>query len=103
MSTSPVARVLEWLKAGYPQGIPPADYPPVLGVLRRKLTDEEIEAISDELALQSVSAGDVPVTADDIKKMVREHAFQHCTADDIARVSGMLARGGWPLEADLRS
>ena len=76
MSTSPVARVLEWLKAGYPQGIPPADYPPVLGVLRRKLTDEEIEAISDELALQSVSAGDVPVTADDIRNMVREHVFQ---------------------------
>lgn len=101
MSNSPVSRVLEWLKAGYPQGIPPADYPPVLGVLRRKLTDGEIEAIADELALQSVSAGDVPVTAEDIRAMVRDHAFQRCTPDDLKRVSGMLARGGWPLEADL--
>jgi len=102
VSNSPVSRVLEWLKAGYPQGIPPADYPPVLGVLRRKLTDDEIETISDELALQSVSAGDVPVTSADIKQMVREHAFQKCTPDDITRVSALLARGGWPLEADLR-
>ncbi|WGL53593.1 DUF3349 domain-containing protein [Nocardioides sp. BP30] len=101
MSTSPVSRVLEWLKAGYPQGIPPADYPPVLGVLRRKLTDEEIEAIADELALQSVSAGDVPVTAEDIRSMVRSHAFQRCTSEDLTRVSGLLASGGWPLEADL--
>lgn len=102
MSTSPVSRVLGWLRAGYPHGIPPADYPPVLGVLRRKLTEEEIEAISDDLALQSVSNGDVPVTAEDIKKMVREHAFQRCTPGDIARVSAMLASGGWPLEADLQ-
>lgn len=102
MTASPVSRVLEWLKAGYPQGIPPADYPPVLGVLRRKLTDGEIEAIADELALQSVSAGDVPVTSEDIKQMVREHAFQRCTPDDLTRVSGMLASGGWPLEADLQ-
>lgn len=101
MSRSPVGRILEWLKAGYPQGIPPADYPPVLGVLRRKLTETEIVAIADELALQSVSAGDVPVTAEDIRRMIREHVFQSCTPEDIARVSGMLARGGWPLEADL--
>lgn len=102
MSSSPVARILEWLRAGYPHGIPPADYPPVLGVLRRKLTDEEIETVADELALQSVSAGDVPVSAADIRQMVREHAFQRCSPDDIARVSALLARGGWPLEADLR-
>lgn len=96
--SSSVSRILEWLKAGYPEGIPPRDYPPVLGVLRRALTDADIEAIADELALRSVSHGVEPVTAEQVRDMVRRHAFQECTSDDIARVSAMLARGGWPLD-----
>ncbi|HVX54875.1 DUF3349 domain-containing protein [Nocardioides sp.] len=97
-----VSRILEWLRAGYPDGIPPHDYPPVLGVLRRSLTETDIEEIADELALQSISNGAEPVTADQVRAMVREHAFQSCTADDMARVSAQLARGGWPLSADLQ-
>lgn len=96
-----VGRMLGWLRAGYPEGIPPYDFPPVLGVLHRNLTDADIEAIADQLALQSVSDGDVPVTADDVRAMVHEHAFQRATPDDIARVSARLAAGGWPLSDDL--
>lgn len=103
MEGSPLQRILGWLKAGYPDGIPPRDYPPVLGVLSRNLTDDEIESIADELALHSVSSGEVPVTADDVHRMVREHVFQTCNPDDLRRVSALLAAGGWPLEADLSS
>lgn len=99
--TSPVGKVVAWLKAGYPDGIPPGDYPPVLAVMRRQLSEEELVGIADDLALQSVSAGDVPVTAGDIRAMVREHAYQKCTSGDLTRVSALLARGGWPLEAGL--
>jgi hypothetical protein len=94
---APVSRILDWLKAGYPEGISPTDYPPVLGVLHRVLTDRDIEAIADELALQSVSNGVEPITSDDIRRMVREHAFQHCTPEELSRVSAQLAAGGWPL------
>jgi len=96
-----IGRILDWLRAGYPEGIPPVDFPPVLGVLRRNLTDDDIEQIADELALQSVSNGDVPVTADDIRAMVREQVFQSATAEDLARVSAHLAAGGWPLASDV--
>lgn len=95
--TSAIGKILEWLKAGYPQGIPPNDYPSVLGVLRRNMSDEEIVSISDELAMQSVSNGDVPVTAAQIRDMVRTMAFQHATPEDVQRVSANLARAGWPL------
>lgn len=95
------ARILGWLRAGYPDGVPPRDFPPVLGVLHRTLTDADIESIADELALRSVSGGEKPVTADDIKTMVRERAYQSCTEDELRRVSVMLAAGGWPLSAEL--
>ncbi|HET6154510.1 MAG TPA: DUF3349 domain-containing protein [Marmoricola sp.] len=97
-ASSPVRRMLEWLRAGYPEGIPASDYPPVLGVLRRNLTDEEIMEIAGDLALAS---GGAAVTAEDIATMVREHAFQASSPDDLRRVSAVLAAGGWPLSADL--
>lgn len=100
MST-PIGKILTWLKAGYPQGIPPNDFPPVLNVLHRNLTDEEIESISDELAMQSVSGGEEPVTAEHIREMVKSMAFQHATPEEIQRVSAILAQGGWPLAREL--
>ena len=96
-----IKRVLDWMRQGYPEGIPPTDYVALLGVLRRNLTDADIETIADELALQSVSSGVQPVSADDIRRMIHDLAFQSCTPEDIKRVSANLARGGWPLDDDL--
>lgn len=97
MSSSRVARILGWLRSGYPEGIPLSDYPTVLGVLRRNLTEADIEAIADELAMQSVSNGTEPVTADQIRRMVHDQALQAPTEGDLRRVSAKLAAGGWPL------
>jgi hypothetical protein len=101
MSESPVAKILNWLKAGYPEGIPQHDFPSVLMVLRRNLNDGEIVSIADDLALESVSNGSEPVTAENIRQMIREHAFQSATPEDLLRVSAVLARGGWPLASEL--
>jgi hypothetical protein len=101
MSESPIARILNWLKAGYPEGIPQHDFPSVLLVLHRNLADTDIESIADDLALQSVSNDSEPVTAEHIRAMIREHAFQSATPDDTRRVSAVLARGGWPLASEL--
>jgi len=101
MPDSPVVRILNWLKAGYPEGIPQNDFPSVLLVLHQNLSDDDIDAIADELAIQSVSNGVAPVTADHIRDIVREKAFQTASDDDIRRVSARLAAGGWPLAAEL--
>ena len=34
-------RILQWLRAGYPEGVPDADYIPLLAVLARRLSTEE--------------------------------------------------------------
>lgn len=101
MNESPVTKVLNWLKAGYPEGIPQRDIPSVLMVLHRNLTDVEIESIADDLALESISNDSEPVTAEQIRGMVRDRAFQTATSDDLLRVSAVLARGGWPLASEL--
>jgi transcription-repair coupling factor (superfamily II helicase) len=40
--------VLDWLVAGYPTGIPPKDYVPVLALLRRRLTEDEVRQVAEE-------------------------------------------------------
>jgi hypothetical protein len=97
MTESPISKMLVWLRAGYPEGIPQGDFPSVLLVLQRNLSDGDIETIADDLALQSVSNGSAPVSAEQIREMVRDHTFQAATEEDLRRVSAVLAQGGWPL------
>jgi hypothetical protein len=101
MTESPITKMLTWLRAGYPEGIPQRDFPSVLLVLQQSLSDADIEAVADDLALQSISNGSVPVSAEQIREMVQNHTFQHATDDDLRRVSAVLAQGGWPLAGGL--
>lgn len=86
-------RVIGWLRAGYPEGVPAGDYVALLGVLRRKLTEEDIEVIVTELT----SGRPEPVTPEEIRDLIRSHALQEPSRKDVARVSARLAAGGWPL------
>jgi hypothetical protein len=88
--------VLDWLRAGYPDGIPPQDYAPILGVLQRRLTPDEIHAIVDGLAGQSMRS-DHAITREEIESMIEATVFQRPLPADVSRVSARLAAGGWPL------
>src|SRR3954469_12004189 len=68
--TNLAARVLEWLRAGYPQGVPQQDYVVLLGLLRRKLTDTEVHQIATELA-GLAEQGEVITTAD-VERLIGE-------------------------------
>jgi hypothetical protein len=93
---TPGQSVLDWLRAGYPEGVPPQDYVPILGVLQRRLTSEEIHTISEGLAEQ-LSRTENPITRADIEAMIEDTVYQRALASDVARVSARLAAGGWPL------
>ncbi|MEU8228966.1 DUF3349 domain-containing protein [Actinoplanes sp. NPDC048967] len=92
-----MTRAVEWLRAGYPTGVPRGDYVALLGVLRRKMTEEEVRRIAVDLADQSVLAGDDPISTADIEQMISSSLLQEATAEDVVRVSARLAAGGWPL------
>jgi hypothetical protein len=91
-----LTRTVDWLRAGYPTGVPRQDYVALLGLLRRKLTDDEVHKIAQELASESQKTAE-PISTADIEAMIDDSTLQSATADDVARVSARLAAGGWPL------
>ena len=89
-----LSKIVGWLRAGYPEGVPEHDYIPLFALLGSELTNDEVTLIGDELALSAA-----PESAEAIKKAIA--AVTHTTASeaDINRVRSHLAAGGWPLAA----
>ena len=81
--------VLGWLREGYPQGVPPQDYVPLLALLRRRLTDDEVAAVVAEL----MSSGEVPVDSADIGTSIMRVTDAVPSEDDINRVREHLPAG----------
>lgn len=92
-SRSLVTRVVDWLRAGYPAGVPREDYVALAGVLHRTLTVVEVDQLAEELDRN----GEASEAA--IADLIRRRIHERADASDIARVSARLAQGGWPLAA----
>jgi hypothetical protein len=90
-----LTKVITWLRAGYPEGVPEHDYIPLFAVLGMHLSDEEISAVAGELATSAD-----PTSADAIKKAITAVTNTKPLESEIDRVRARLAAGGWPL-ADL--
>ena len=94
-SSTFVSRALDWLRAGYPDGVPKQDYVVLLGLLRRKLTDPEVHRIADQLA--GLAEAGQEISTVDVQRMINETTLDKATDEDVTRVSSRLAAGGWPL------
>jgi hypothetical protein len=94
MTPSEVLRkIIDWLRAGYPEGVPPTDYVPLFSLLlRTNLTEEDVTTFATELA--SMSDAD---TARAIHEAAARSSGHEPSEADLARVRGRLAAGGWPL------
>ena len=84
--------IVDWLRAGYPEGIPPTDYFPVLALLTRRLSNDEVKAVAHEL-MQQDNADDI-----DIGVLITQMTEELPSPDDIERVRARLAAKGWPLD-----
>ena len=85
-------KIVDWLRAGYPEGVPEHDYIPLFALLGSQLTNDEVTLIADELAFSSD-----PESADAIKKAIAAVTHTKPNDADINRVRSHLAAGGWPL------
>jgi hypothetical protein len=93
MALPPVlSKVIAWLRAGYPEGVPDVDYIPLFALLGSQLSDSEVNAIADELANESN-----PESAESIRHAIKAVTSQKPSDADVARVKARLAAGGWPL------
>ena len=90
------ANVLDWLHEGYPEGVPPKDYFPLLALLLRNLSEDEVVKAAQTVLKQS--DGDSPVSAEDIRNAIRDVIAKEPNPEEIHQVAGRLASVGWPLE-----
>ncbi|MGB6205805.1 DUF3349 domain-containing protein [Mycobacterium sp.] len=84
--------IVAWLRAGYPEGIPPTDYFPVLALLSRRLSSDEVKAVAHEL-MRRPGFDDI-----DIGVLITQLTDELPAPDDVERVRGRLAAKGWPLD-----
>ena len=87
-----VSKIVDWLRAGYPEGVPQQDYQPLFTLLGSQLTNDEVTLVADDLAFSSD-----PQSAEAIKKAIGNVTDTPVHDSDIARVRAHLAAGGWPL------
>ena len=87
--------ILNWLREGYPEGIPPTDYLPVLALLPRRLTGDEVKLVTQKL----MQRGDFDHI--DIGVAITQITDELPSPEDVERVRQRLAARGWPLD-DLR-
>jgi len=88
-----LSAIVGWLRAGYPEGVPDVDYIPLFALLGSQLTNDQVNAIAQELETTSN-----PESAEAIKRAIAAVTDHHEPKDsDVARVRARLAEGGWPL------
>jgi Protein of unknown function (DUF3349) len=100
---SVIKRVLSWLTAGYPKGVPPTERYALIALLRRTLTADEVQQVIAALTAEhSPALEDGVITDDEIRDVIAQVIEDAPSEDDIRKVSARLAAAGWPLEQTFR-
>jgi hypothetical protein len=85
-----LSRVVAFLRAGYPTGMPATGYVPLLALLPRRVADDEITAITSKLIAQ----GRRPVGTADIGVEITRITQEMPSSEDIERVQRRLDATG---------
>ena len=91
--------VLNWLHQGYPHGVPPKDYYPLLALLKRSLTEDQV--VQAVQALLRAGDADTPVTPEQIRDAIQQITEKAPNPEEMHQVASRLASVGWPLAAVL--
>lgn len=89
-----ITRLVGWIREGYPTGVPSHDYMPLIALLRRRLSDDEVREICHEL----LASGMIPADRIDIAVEITKLTDELPTPADVARVRDRLRAKGWPVE-----
>jgi hypothetical protein len=84
--------IVNWIRAGYPEGIPPTDSFPVLALLTRRLSNDEVKVVAKEL----MQRGDFDNV--DIGVLITQLTDELPSEEDVERVRERLVAKGWPFD-----
>jgi uncharacterized protein YcgL (UPF0745 family) len=87
-----LAKIVAWLNAGYPEGVPGPDRVPLLALLTRRLSDDEVKTVVQDLTDQ----GEFDHV--DIGVLITQITDELPSPADVERVRERLAAKGWPLD-----
>jgi tellurite resistance protein len=91
--------ILDWLRAGYPQGVPGPDRVPLLALLRSTpLTEDQIKEVVRHITADgSAALADGEISEDEITTFIKDVSHHDAGAENVQRVAAKLAAAGWPL------
>jgi Protein of unknown function (DUF3349) len=92
-----LTRIVTFLRAGYPEGVPANDYIPLLALLRRRLSDDEVLAVATEL----MCTGQTQIEATDVRVAITKLTDDLPSSEDAERVRQRLVAAGWPVTDSL--
>ena len=87
-----LSKIVAWITAGYPEGVPGPDRVPLMALLNCRLTGEEVQAVAEDL----LARGEFDHV--DIGVLITEITDELPREDDVERVRERLAKQGWPLD-----
>ena len=98
-ATSLVHSILDWLRAGYPNGVPGPGRVPLLALLRATpLTEDQIkEVVRNITAEGSAALADGEIGDDEIAAFVKDVSHHDAGPENVQRIAAKLAAAGWPL------
>ena len=92
--------ILNWLRAGYPGGVPGPDRVPLLALLRNTpLSEDEVREVVREITADSTVLADGVINRDEIEQFIEGVAQHDGGPENIRRVAAKLAEAGWPLDS----
>jgi hypothetical protein len=92
-----LARIVAYLRSGYPGGVPANDYIPLLALLRRRLSDDEVLAVATEL----MSTAPTAIEGTDVRVAITRLTDGLPSAEGTGRVERRLISAGWPVTDSL--
>ena len=87
-----LTKIVAWITAGYPDGVPGPDRVPLFALMRQRLTEDEVRAVTKELT----NRGEFDHV--DIGVLITQLTDGLPTPADVERVRARLAAKGWPLD-----
>jgi uncharacterized protein DUF3349 len=87
-----LAKIAAWITAGYPEGVPGPDRVPLLALLNRRLSNDEVKAVAQDL----MTRGEFDTI--DIGVLITQMTDELPQDADVERVRQRLAAKGWPLD-----